>query len=207
MTFATSVKLNRKNIEQTMTESLDYCWNALFATILFIILTPVSILIYFKLKQNGTKAPIFKQTRIGKDGKEFEIYKFRTMVMDANKDGPFICKSYEDKRITPFGLYLRRRKLDEIPQLINIIKGEMSFVGPRPEIPHFHKINSSIPRWEERISVKPGITGLAQIDRYVSHNPNEKIVLDLKYIENKSFIYDWHLMLKTAYLWIAGKTL
>lgn len=122
--------------------------------------------------------------------------------------GSFICTTYEDPRITEFGKWLRKNKLDELPQLINIIKGDMNFVGPRPEVPHFHKLNANnIAGWEERLAVKPGITGLAQIDPVVSHDPEEKILLDIEYIAKKSFFYDLFLIFKTGILWLKGASL
>ena len=208
MTISSAEYKVRKSVAGPLTSLLEYAWNAIVAIILLLTTFPVLIWIYLKLKKSGTKNPLFAQCRVGKNGREFTIYKFRTMVDDATKDGPFICTDYQDSRITEFGRFLRQKKLDELPQLINILKGDMNFVGPRPEIPHFHQFNTeNILRWEERLQVKPGITGLAQIDRIVSHNPAEKIVLDLEYISHKSFLYDWEVMFKTVYYWFSNKYL
>ena len=130
------------------------------------------------------------------------------MSVEVSQDKPFICQSYEDPRITQFGQFLRRKKLDELPQLINIIKGDMNFVGPRPEIPYFHEINSkTIVNWQQRISVKPGITGLAQLHSKITHDPAEKIIEDLKYIEQRSFILDIKLIWETGTAWLGGRAL
>ena len=187
---------------------LYYTFNLLMALVLFVLFLPFIVFIYLKLRKTGEKKPIFKQIRIGKNEKEFIIYKFKTMIDDANKEGPFICSNYEDPRITEFGKYLRRKKLDELPQLINIIRGDMNFVGPRPEIPYFHKINSEkIANWKERVSVKPGITGPAQLSTKVSHNPNEKIIEDLVYIKNRTFFLDLKFIYLTAYYFFKGRIL
>lgn len=192
----------------TFSNIINYLFNALIGLSILITFSPVFLWVYIKLKLSGKKNTIFKQVRVGKNEKLFTIYKFKTMKENATKDGPFICTSYEDSRITEFGKFLRRKKLDELPQAINLIKGDMAFVGPRPEIPHFHKKNIvEIQNWIKRIKVKPGITGLAQLSRTVSHDPSQKIIEDIKYINNKSFLYDMKLILRTLYLWITNKTL
>ena len=168
------------------------------ATCLIIVLSPVLILISALIAFWQRGSIVYSQQRVGLGGNVFKIFKFRTMYLDAEKDGPFICDSYEDKRITSLGRFLRRSKLDELPQLINIIRGEMTFVGPRPERPNFHIEFSCIPGWERRITVKPGITGLAQVDDKISHAPSEKIKLDLKYIDNKSFFLNLKILARTA---------
>lgn len=130
------------------------------------------------------------------------------MLPEHSKGEPFICQSYEDPRITKFGKYLRRSKLDELPQLINIILGQMNFVGPRPDVPFFHEKNlHEISDWGKRLEVKPGITGLAQLHPTITHNPAEKIVEDLKYIHTKSILLDLKLMFETASAWLKGRKL
>ena len=204
-------KTNLRTSPNTSTiwaECLNTIWNSLVAIILLILLSPAMLFIYTILLFSKIKNPIFKQIRVGKHGNHFVIYKFQTMYDEVAKGSPFICTSYQDPRITPTGRFLRRKKLDELPQLINVIKGDMNFVGPRPEVPHFHHENIlAVPNWIERLNVKPGITGPAQIHPRVSHDPREKIILDLEYIENRNFWLDLKILWKTAYSWIVRKSL
>ncbi|MCL4143393.1 UNVERIFIED_CONTAM: hypothetical protein GTU68_035784 [Idotea baltica] len=177
----------------------------LIASIAFIALLPLFLVISIKILLEG-RPVIYSQIRVGSFGKLFRIYKFRTMKQDAEKLGPFICQDYEDPRITKFGKFLRKSKLDELPQLINIIKNEMSFVGPRPERPVFHeKFKFSVRSWENRLFVRPGITGYAQVNRRINHDPNDKIIEDLKYIKEQSFITDIKIILKTLVALLDGK--
>ena len=119
------------------------------------------------------------------------------MREDAESQGPRITTSHKDERITPLGKFLRKSKLDELPQLWNVIKDDMAFIGPRPERPYFHERNLlTIKNWEDRLSVKPGISGLAQV--MVNHDPEEKIIYDLQYIENKCWSLDFKIMILTA---------
>jgi len=175
---------------------------SIIASIGVIFLLPVFFIVAVLIKLEGAGPIFFKQQRLGKDEKSFDILKFRTMRVDAEKDGPFICKSYSDERITPLGKFLRKTKLDELPQLINVIKNEMSLVGPRPERPHFHKKNQWIPNWNKRLEVKPGITGLAQISKFISHNPEQKIHADLFYSSNRTLKSDTLLVLMTVLPWL-----
>ena len=148
------------------------------------------------------KGPIFyHQTRLTLDGKEFEILKFRSMYTDAEKDSIRLM-SKEDDRITPIGKILRRTHLDELPQLFNIIKGEMSFVGPRPERPEIAQIYmTEIPEFAYRLKMKAGLTGYAQVYGKYNSTPYDKLKLDLTYIQNYSIFLDIKLLLLT------GKTL
>ena len=170
----------------------------LLAALLFVPLLPLLALIAFAIILEGKGPVLYSQERVGFRGRPFRVWKFRTMYTDAEKDGPVICKNYKDERITPLGYFLRKTKLDELPQLWNVVRGEMSLVGPRPERPVFHEKNAQeVSRWTERIAVRPGITGLAQISKTVSHDPVEKIELDLEYIENRSFWLDVGILYAT----------
>lgn len=143
---------------------------------------------------------IYRQKRVGMNGKVFEILKFRTMVVDAEADGAQYAKK-KDRRITPFGKILRNTRLDEIPQCINILKGDMSLIGPRPERPVFvKKLSEEIPFYEIRHVVKPGLTGWAQVrGRYAESVDDtlEKLQYDLYYIKHRSFFLDLNILLKT----------
>jgi exopolysaccharide biosynthesis polyprenyl glycosylphosphotransferase len=146
-------------------------------------------------------ALFYKQLRLGKSGKEFYIVKFRTMIRDAEINGAQLA-AQGDKRITRFGNFLRRTRLDEIPQFINVLKGEMSLIGPRPERPEFVKtLSEKIPFYEVRQIIKPGLTGWAQVNsKYANSDEDmiEKLQYDLYYIKHRSVFLDLRILLKTV---------
>lgn len=145
-----------------------------------------------------TRGPVFFiQSRLGKDGKEFKIFKFRSMSVTHSK--PVNNIQYEDDpRITRVGRIIRKTSLDELPQLINIVKGEMSFIGPRPPVTHFPKKYSEYSDFEkERFSVKPGISGLAQVRAREEHDWDKNIPVDVEYARTVSFKLDLKLFLKS----------
>ncbi len=151
----------------------------------------ISILI--KLTSRGTV--IFRQERVGKDGKTFTLYKFRTMVKDAEKKvGPVLAKR-DDPRVTKVGRVLRTTRLDELPQLFNILCGQMSLVGPRPERPHFVKTHKALQGL--RLAVKPGLTGLAQVKSVYDLHPRHKIKYDYLYIQRRTLALNIKIMLQT----------
>ena len=143
---------------------------------------------------------IFRQERLGKDGKPFVMYKFRYMRTDAEQNGPQWAEKY-DTRCTRVGAFLRRSRLDELPQMINILKGDMSFVGPRPERKVFYDLfETYIPGFYRRLQVKPGLTGLAQVSGGYDLGPEEKIVYDMEYIRHQSVWMDLRCMLMTVHI-------
>lgn len=149
-------------------------------------------------------APIFRQERLGINGKPFMIYKFRTMVLDAEKDGPQWARE-QDSRCTRFGQVLRRTRLDELPQLYNILRGDMSFVGPRPERAYFYReFETYIPGFSNRLLVTPGLTGYAQVNGGYALKPEEKIIFDMQYIENRSVQMDLRCIAKTIRVVLCG---
>jgi lipopolysaccharide/colanic/teichoic acid biosynthesis glycosyltransferase len=161
---------------------------------LLILLWPVFLLIVIAIKV-GSKGPaVFKQQRAGKNGNPFVFYKFRTMTINADPFGPS-PKSGRDPRLTKAGRILREYSLDELPQLFNILKGDMSVVGPRP------LYLSQIPEWSERqkkrLLVKPGLTGLAQISGRGELTREEKLELDVKYMETANFSADFRIVFAT----------
>lgn len=170
------------------------------ALILLIFLLPLLSLIAILVGISSGFPVIYKQTRVGYLGKDFILYKFRTMKKDAEKDGAQWSKP-GDQRITPFGKFLRKTRLDELPQLLNILKGEMSFIGPRPERPEFvGLLNQKIAFYNERHLVKPGLTGWAQVTYRYGMNEDDalkKLQYDLYYIKNRSFVLDLAIFLKT----------
>jgi lipopolysaccharide/colanic/teichoic acid biosynthesis glycosyltransferase len=141
---------------------------------------------------------LFMQERLGKNGKPFIMIKFRSMRMDAEANGPQWAEK-NDYRCTKVGRFLRKSRLDELPQLVNILLGEMSFVGPRPERACFYdEFEKYIPHFRQRLLVQPGLTGLAQVNGGYELKPEEKIVFDLKYIENRSAKMDIKCIWKTV---------
>ena len=141
--------------------------------------------------------PIFRQERLGKDGKPFTMYKFRSMCQDAERDGPRWADA-DDGRCTRFGAFLRRTRLDELPQIYNILKGDMSIVGPRPERPELAaELEKEIPEFSFRLQVKAGLTGYAQVYGKYNTTPYDKLKLDLTYIRNYSVLEDLKLIIMT----------
>ena len=142
---------------------------------------------------------LYKQVRCTTNGREFHIYKFRSMVVDAEKDGVARLATKEDSRITPVGKFIRATRLDELPQLFNILKGDMSFVGPRPERPVIiEKYVKDIPEFVYRTKVKAGLTGYAQIFGKYNTTPYDKLKLDTYYIEHYSFGLDLKILIQTV---------
>jgi len=179
-----------------------------FSAIGLLVLSPFLLLIAMLIKMDSKGPAIFKQLRVGENGKEFNIYKFRSMMYDAeDKTGPVWAVS-NDERITRVGKVIRKLRIDEIPQLINVVKGDMSFVGPRPERPYFvEKLKEVIPYYEMRTLVKPGITGWAQI-KYpygaTVHDAMEKLQYDTYYIKNMSPLLDFLIFLITIKVVFTG---
>ena len=164
-----------------------------------IILLPLMIIIYFLIKIETKGNGFFLQDRLGENGKVFKIFKFRTMVQNAEKIGSGIYTNETDSRITKVGNFLRKTSLDELPQLINVLKGDMSIVGPRPPVTyHPYKFEDYPSEKKRRFDVKPGITGLAQVTGRNSLSWDERIEIDIKYVENMSFYYDLKIILMTV---------
>lgn len=174
-----------------------------FLALIVLIVPFIIIAIIIKLDSKGPA--FFVQERLGKNGKPFHIIKFRSMVLDAEKHGAVWAKK-NDKRVTRVGRVLRNSRIDELPQLINIFLGKMSFVGPRPERQVFYdKFDKDIPHFKYRLKVKPGLTGWAQIHGGYELKPEEKIVYDLEYIETRSFMMDLKCIFMTLPLAVNHK--
>ena len=179
-----------------------YLW--FFGGLLFPLLWPLWIVIIFiipLLIWLEDRGPIFySQNRIGKNKKIFKVYKFRTMIPDAEKISGAVWSTKNDPRITKIGHILRKTALDEIPQLLNIIRGEMSFVGPRAERPELHnEFTKTIPEFDERLKVTPGLSGLAQIRGSYDLEPSEKIKFDIEYIEKMSLFFDIKIIIFSVF--------
>ena len=163
-----------------------------------VILSPIFVITAFAIKVYDKGPVFFKQARCTKDGKVFEIYKFRSMIVDAEKNGKSIPATDGDPRITPVGRIIRKLRIDELPQLINILKGEMSVVGPRPErVEHVQIYTKEIPEFIYRMKVKGGLTGYAQVYGKYNTTAYDKLKLDLMYIQNYSIWLDIELIFKT----------
>ena len=159
----------------------------LISILLLILIIPICLIacIFIVLESSGT--PIYVQERVGLNGRKFMMYKLRSMYLDAEKNG-HQWASKNDKRITKVGRFIRRTRIDELPQIINIIKGEMSIIGPRPERPEFvNEFLNYIPDFNDRLAIPPGITGWAQVNGGYDLTPYEKLKYDKYYIENECF--------------------
>ena len=189
----------RNSLTRTVKRSTDI----LLAAVGLCMALPISVLIAILTRLDSRGPVLFRQERVGEHGKDFTLYKFRTMVQDAEKETGSVWAQETDPRTTRLGKILRRTGLDEIPQMLNVFKGDMSFVGPRPERPHFvAELQDKIPYYAQRLVVKPGIAGWAQV-RYgygaTVEDAIEKLQFDLYYIKNMSFFLDILILLSTAY--------
>lgn len=165
------------------------------SVVMLIFLSPLIGLAALGIKLTSSGSVFYKQKRIAKDGKIFILYKFRTMVDNAEHDSGPVLAAKNDLRVTKIGRFLRDTRLDEIPQLINVIRGQMSLVGPRPERPHFVKCHQSLR--EIRLAVKPGLTGFAQIRNQYDLHPKHKIKYDALYIQRRSLALNMYILFKT----------
>lgn len=163
---------------------------------LLLILFPVLVFIAFAIKADSRGDVFYAQKRVGQFGRAFFIYKFRSMVSSADQIGGYSTVP-NDARITRVGAFLRKTSLDEIPQLINVLRRDMSLVGPRPDVPA-QEINYSPEEWEKRCSVKPGITGLSQATLRSAASPEERKNMDLDYVTRQSFCLDIQILLMTV---------
>ena len=193
--------------------------NIALATIALVVLSPLMLLIAIVVKLTSRGPAFYTQTRVGLDrrhpgigaenrrraldlgGKPFTIYKFRTMYADAERQTGAVWASKDDVRVTPVGRFLREYRLDELPQLFNVLKGEMNIVGPRPERPTiFAELTQNISEYPLRQRAKPGITGLAQINQHYDEcldDVRKKVQYDLEYIQRQGLLEDLKIMLKT----------
>lgn len=197
--FDTPLLLTRSNPLSLEQLALKRLFDLVLCVILLIPISPFMLLTAIAIKLYDGGPVLYKQVRCTTNNKEFHIYKFRSMIVDAEKDGVARLATKEDSRITPVGKFIRATRLDELPQLFNILKGDMSFVGPRPERPVIiKKYVKEIPEFVYRTKVKAGLTGYAQIFGKYNTTPYDKLKLDTYYIEHYSFKLDIKILIQTV---------
>lgn len=175
------------------------------ATIGLVISIPIIIVFGFLIKKEDGGPVFYKQDRLGKDGKIIFIYKLRSMRINSETNGA-IWAEKNDPRITKVGKFIRKTRIDEIPQFLNILKGEMSIIGPRPERPTLTmEFNDQIPGFINRLVIKPGLTGYAQVHGGYDISPEDKIKEDLYYIKNRSVFLDFSILFRTVKVIFTGE--
>ncbi|HFK1750831.1 TPA: sugar transferase [Bacillus cereus] len=193
-----------ENRQSKLYLGIKYILDVIFALLGLIILTPVILIFSLLIILESPGSPFYLQERLGLHGKRFNVIKLRSMRNDAEKNGAKWAEK-NDPRITKIGLFIRKTRIDELPQLFNILKGEMSLVGPRPERPIFtEKFEREIPGFKTRLEVKPGLTGWAQVNGGYEITPKEKLKLDIYYINHASIILDFKIIIKTVRVVITG---
>ena len=175
------------------------------ALVLLAVTSPVLAAACIAIRLESVGSPIYRQRRVGKDGAHFDLYKLRTMVSGAETMGTGLAVDEDDPRITRVGRFLRRFSLDELPNLLNVLRGEMSLVGPRPTVQA--QVSQYTQRQRRRLAVKPGITGWAQIKGRAALPWHERIELDVWYVEHWSLRLDLRILLSTARLLLSGRGL
>jgi len=193
-------------------------FDVLVSAVALIVLSPLLILLAGAVRLTSRGTALYRARRVGRNGQSFELFKFRSMVADADKHGPGIT-TRADARITPLGRVLRRSKLDELPQLLNVLRGEMSFVGPRPEDPRYVALYT--PEQRRILSVRPGITSLASLEyrheeellvgdqweqQYIHTIMPAKLAIDLRYTDHASLLQDLSIITRTVLSLVFGRT-
>jgi lipopolysaccharide/colanic/teichoic acid biosynthesis glycosyltransferase len=191
--------------EKEVKRLLDF----LLASLCIIIFSPLFLACYIAVKRNHDGPVIFKQERIGRFGRPFYIYKFRSMRTDAESDGPHLCSDNRDKRLTKTGRFLRSHHLDELPQLWNIFTGDMAFIGPRPEREHYiNMIMEKDPRYQCLYQIRPGITSMATLYNGYTDTLEKmlkRLEMDLDYLEHRSWWLDAKILGLTFLKIVFGK--
>ncbi|MEA2432468.1 MAG: hypothetical protein QOI19_2941 [Thermoleophilaceae bacterium] len=175
------------------------------ASLALLVSSPVLLVAMIAIRIESHGSPIYRQRRIGRHGEAFEMLKLRTMVSGAEHQGAGLAVNYGDPRITRVGHILRRFSIDELPNLVNVLRGEMSIVGPRPTIQA--QVDQYTPLQRRRLEVKPGITGWAQINGRASLPWHERIELDIWYVDHRTLRLDLAILLKTIRLLASGEGL
>ena len=181
-----------------MTRPLD----VLVAALALAVASPLLAAAVVAIRLESRGSPIYRQRRVGKDGEPFEMLKLRTMVTGAETIGAGLAVNVGDPRITRVGAFLRRFSLDELPNLVNVLRGEMAIVGPRPTIQA--QVDQYTPRQRRRLEVRPGITGWAQVNGRASLPWDERIELDVWYVDNRSLLLDLRILAMTVRMLVTG---
>jgi lipopolysaccharide/colanic/teichoic acid biosynthesis glycosyltransferase len=177
-------------------------FDIVIASAALVFFSPVLVVAVVAIRLESPGSPLYRQRRVGMNGEEFDVLKLRTMVTGAEHIGAGMAIDEGDTRITRVGGVLRRASLDEIPNLINVIRGDMAIIGPRPTIPV--QVAQYTDRQRGRLAVKPGLTGWAQVNGRAALPWSERIELDLWYIENRSWRLDMQILLRTARMVLGG---
>jgi lipopolysaccharide/colanic/teichoic acid biosynthesis glycosyltransferase len=173
--------------------------------LMLIVAAPVIAVAMLAIRLESRGHPIYRQRRVGKDGREFDLLKLRTMVDGAEHVGAGLAINENDPRVTRVGAFLRRTSLDELPNLLGVVRGELSFIGPRPTIPV--QVAQYTERQRGRLAIRPGITGWAQVNGRASLPWSERIELDLYYIEHRSLLLDARILWRTVTMVLGGSGL
>lgn len=195
----------RLGVSMRIYRSFKRSGDLLVAGLALLVLTPLLLLLAVLVRLDSPGPVLFRQQRLGRGGRPFAIFKFRSMVADAERRGGYSTQA-GDPRITRVGLWLRRTSLDELPQLLNVLRGDMSLVGPRPDVPAQQALYSPHD-WALRCSVRPGITGLSQATLRSAATVGQRLALDLRYVKQVSFLLDLGVLVRTVgqLLWVGGK--
>jgi len=176
--------------------------DVLIAAIALAVLSPVLLAAAIAIRLGSRGPVIYRQTRVGRGGREFELLKLRTMQLGSDPVGVGTVVARDDPRVTAAGRFLRRTSLDEIPNLLNVLRGEMSIVGPRPTIPA--QVKDYTPFQRRRHEVRPGLTGWAQVQGRAGIPWEERIELDVFYVDHRTFALDLRILTRTAWLLVTG---
>lgn len=199
-----AVSIARRRFQQ-----FKRAFDVIASSVGLVLITPIVACVAVLIKIVSPGPVFFKQERVGHKGRIFDIYKIRTMKIDAEKDTGPIWARENDSRLIKFGKLIRRLHIDELPQLVNVLRGDMSIVGPRPERPVFvEKLSGEISDYRKRINVKPGITGLAQVRHKYDEtikDVRKKVKYDLLYIREMCFMVDLRILLRTVMVAALGK--
>jgi lipopolysaccharide/colanic/teichoic acid biosynthesis glycosyltransferase len=177
-------------------------FDVLVATIALVLLSPLLLIAAIAIKLGSRGPVIYRQRRVGLGGREFELFKLRTMVAGSDPVGVGTVVGRDDPRVTAAGRFLRRSSLDELPNLVNVLRGEMAIVGPRPTIPA--QVKDYTPRQHRRHEARPGLTGLAQVQGRAGIPWADRIELDVEYVERRSALLDLRILGRTAVLLLTG---
>jgi len=177
-------------------------FDIVIATAALIVFSPVVLIAAIAIKLGSRGPVVYRQRRVGKDGRESELLKLRTMEQGSDPVGVGRVVARDDPRVTAAGRFLRRTSLDEIPNLVNVLRGEMAIVGPRPTIPA--QVKDYAPRQHRRHEVRPGLTGWAQVQGRAGIPWEERIELDVEYVDRRSFGLDLRILVRTAWLLVTG---